>query len=232
LTRRGVVALVAANLCVVIVAAIAFCLPNSPQKLRVAAKIDSMTVEHYRGKDGAKLGDLATTDFPVAPHDQLQVLAKLSTAARCYLIAFNPDGTEQLCYPEDTVLTAVYYPKDAKAKAMLTRPEKSAKIRYPRDDHFEPGMTGLQVFVLVAASEPLPPYAEWRSKVESLPWKKTETVDQPSRWQFERGEFVRRERGNRVPRGVPKEFRELCEFFQGRPEFDAVQAIAFPATKE
>src|SRR5262249_29541361 len=121
LTRRAAVALVAANLCVVVVAAIAFCWPNSPQKLKVAAKIDSMTVEHYRGKDGAKLGDLATTDFPVAPPDQLQVLAKLSAAAHCYLIAFNPDGTEQLCYPEDANLTAVYYPKDAKAKSMLTR---------------------------------------------------------------------------------------------------------------
>lgn len=235
MTRWAVGALILANVCVAVVAAIALWFSNQPQKLKVAVKIEKMTVKHYRGKDGAQLGDLATTDAPVGPHDRLRVFAKLSAAAHCYLIAFNPDGTEQLCYPEDATLPAVYYPKDQKAKSMLIRPAKSAEVTYPRDDEFEPGVPGLQVFVLVASSEPLPPYAEWRSKIDAIPWKKTEAVDQARRWQFEHGEFARlRESDKRVDRvqSVPKEFRELCEFFQGRSEFEAVQAIAFPVAKD
>ena len=194
-----------------------------------------MTINQYRGDPAALLGDVLATARPVRAQDSVRVSAKLSAPAHCYLIAFNPDGTEQLCYPEDPDLPTVIFPEHKdRAQAMATQPAKNAELQFPRDQYFEPGIPGLQVFVLLASAEPLRPYAEWRSGVDAIPWQKADKYDQPLRWQFDGGEFTffPNDRGERVERGAPKEVRELCKFFQGRPEFQAVRAIAFPVTKE
>ena len=40
-----------------------------------------------------------------------------------------------------------------------------------------------------------------------------------------------KERGVRVKRGVPVEFKDLCKFFQSRPQAEVVPALAFPVSK-
>jgi hypothetical protein len=171
----------------------------------------------------------------VFANDSVRVSATLSTPSYCYLIAFNPDGSEQLCYPEDPDLAEVKYPQNKNAKSMTTAPTKSEQLRYPREQYFEPGVPGLQAFVLIASSEPLPPYAEWRSRLDTIPWKKVEREVDQWRWEFDRQDFIRLpdDRGQRVDRGsAPREFRDLCNFLSGRSEVKAIRAIAFPVSKK
>ena len=44
------------------------------------------------------------------------------------------------------------------------------------------------------------------------------------------GDRLPRERGN--VEGAPKTLRELCDWFKGRSEFEAVQVFAFPVTDD
>jgi hypothetical protein len=118
---------------------------------------------------------------------------------------------------------------------MTTAPAKSEKLRYPREQYFEPGIPGLQAFVLIASSEPLPPYSEWRSRFNAIPWIKAERDLDEYRWEFDGQDFARlpEKRGQRVDRGsAPREFRDLCNFFSGRTEVKAIRAIAFPVSKK
>jgi hypothetical protein len=45
------------------------------------------------------VGDLRSSAEEVRVRDAVRVYARLSEPAYCYLIAFNPDDTEQLCHP-------------------------------------------------------------------------------------------------------------------------------------
>ena len=196
--------------------------------------VQALNVRQYRGENALPLGDVGTTAHVIRADDSVRVSVKLSAPAYCFLIAFNPDGTEQLCSPEDPDLPAVHYPEHKdRARAMAAPPARAAELSFPRDQFFEPGVPGLQVFVLVASAEPLPPYPEWRSSVGPVPWNPGE-YRQPWRWHFDGQEFARlpAERGARVERGVPKGFKELCEFFRSRPRREAVRALAFPVSKE
>jgi hypothetical protein len=206
-----------------------------PVTKKVPLKVESLAVTQYRDETARSLGDISASDQPILANDSVRVSVKLSTPAYCYLIAFNPDGTEQLCYPEDAKLTAIFYPKNKDAQAMMTKPGLEADFRFPRDQYFEPGMPGLQVFVLIVAEEPLPPYAQWREKVGAIPWKKAESYNQPWRWRYDGKDYVRfpGERGTRVDRGAaPAEFRQLCDFFRARPDVHTIHAWAFPVTKK
>jgi hypothetical protein len=151
------------------------------------------------------------------------IAADLTAPAYYYLIAFNPKGSEagtmQLCQPEDA---------DGRALDGV-RPEQLTEVRYSQ--YFIPDAVGLQAVVLAASTNPLPPFKEWRAEV---PWEGVKDSGAWT-WHFDGREFIRlpQDRGKVEPRGgVPESFRKLCEFFKGRREFDAVQAIAFPVTDE
>jgi hypothetical protein len=199
-------------------------------------KILGMGIQQFRGENAGLIGDItATTEF-VRTDDIVVVSVKLSRPAYCYLIAFNPDGTEQLCYPEDPNLAAVNYPDHEEiAQAMTTPPARTQEVRYPGDQgqYFEPSYAGLQAFVLIASSRPLPAYAQWRARVGQIPWGSV-AYHQQWRWRFDGQGFGRlpSERGVRVERGVPGEFKELCDFVQTLPQTEAVQALAFPVTAQ
>jgi hypothetical protein len=87
---------------------------------------------------------------------------------------------------------------------------------------------------VIASAEPLPPYAQWRSGIGQIPWKPA-AYDQPWRWCFDGQDLIRlpSERGRRVERGAaPRDFQQLCKFFQSHSPSGAVQALAFPVTQE
>src|SRR5262249_30626357 len=120
LAKRLGFLLVGASLCTALVAGIYFWpkpegsqLPNPPLKLT------DIQVNPHQGQEATLLGNLARSSVmstaAVRADDSVRVLATLSTPAHCYLIAFNPDGTEQLCYPEDPDLPAVKYPENKNA---------------------------------------------------------------------------------------------------------------------
>ena len=79
-----------------------------------------------------------------------------SVPAYCFLIALNPDGTTQLCYPESPTTAP---------------PATATAIDYPPDPRSGFGLTdgvGTQVFVVVASAKPLPSYAEWSKSTGDL----------------------------------------------------------------
>jgi predicted Ser/Thr protein kinase len=150
--------------------------------------------------------------------DDVRVYARLNAPGYCYLIALNPDGRSQLCLPVD----------DA------TQPPRLSEVRFPPDPRLVFGLTdgvGLQAFVLVAARDPLPPYRDWRARAGELPWR---TADAGRPWQFDGREFVplKGQRGTIRPMmGLPAPFEAVCRTLQARPEFAAIQAVAFPVRR-
>jgi hypothetical protein len=176
-------------------------------------RIVSLRVRHYRGEPPVYHGDLGETSFATSFDDDLRVSARFSTRAYCYLIAFNADGKEQLCYPANRDVSPTPVEE-------LTYPEKANNYFSLNDG------VGFQVFVLAASRQPLPPYSRWRAEVP---------------WQSVRGDGVWRstgkeleflaplERGPERPRGVaPQPLRDLGTFFQGRPGITAHEIVAFP----
>jgi CHAT domain-containing protein/serine/threonine protein kinase len=187
--------------------------------------IDEMRVNHFRGQQARELGDIRTSE-EIRKGDDVRVFAKFNQAAHCYLIAFNPDGTQQLCHPafEGTDLE----------KARTLAPPPVTEFRFFPDDkgYFGLDSAGLQVFVLVASARPLPPYAEWRAGIGAIPWRAVRHGGE-SRWQFDGRDFARLSevRGSRQERDpVPTPLRELCEFFKSIDGLDVVRVIAFPVT--
>jgi serine/threonine protein kinase len=182
-------------------------------------------VHRSRGEQATPLGEMGVTSEKAHLHDDVRIEVSLSTPAYCYLIAFNPDGTEQLCHPEDQ--------NDAE-RAKATRPAPSADFRFPQKEtnFFELDVVGFQAFVLAASTRPLPPYAEWRSQIGTIPWQ---PVKADGVWRFEGHNIVQlpRPRGTvRERGGPPKPLQDLCDFFKNRPEFERIQVFAFPVTNE
>ncbi len=201
--------------------------PESPTPPPPLA-IEEFRVNHFRGKQAKPLGDIRHTAEEVRVNDSVRVFARLGAPAYCYLIAFNPDGSEQLCYPA--------WDGDRPQEARAVKPMPVTEFRFFPDDKSVFGLdaAGLQVFVLVASTRPLPPYAEWRSGAGQIPWKPI-SHGGDGRWQFDGREFTRLplERGKRAEREAePQVLRNLCAFFRDRPELEAVQVIAFPVVDE
>jgi hypothetical protein len=90
--------------------------------------------------------------------NEVQVHADFSEPVYCFLLAFNPDGKEQLCWPAD--------PRQP--------PEQQAQLNYPEERWmFFPlnDGVGLQAFVLLASRQPLPAYEDWKAQCPVLAWQ-------------------------------------------------------------
>jgi hypothetical protein len=177
--------------------------------------VTSLGVRHFRGDPPTPLGEIGDTSFGTRYDDDVRVEARLNEPAYCYLVAFNPDGKEQLCSPHGD-----------------SPPARGASLSYPEGANNYFGLSdgvGLQAFVLVASRQPLPAYAAWRGAA-ALPWQ--EQIETDGVWRFDGGTFellAPRDRGMERRRGVPpKALEELCAFFKARPGADAVAALAFP----
>ncbi len=186
-------------------------------------KITAFRVSHYRDKGETFVGDLRTSPAALQVNDDVRVAAELSAPAYCYLIALNPDGTVQLCHPTG----------GDGAGAPAVRPARGDEARYPPEANaFVLDSPGLQAFVLAASRKPLPPYREWPG-ADALPWGVVKDGG-AWRWHFDGHGFTRfpQERGRLEAReGVPPPLERLRDFFVKRPEFEAIQIIAFPVGK-
>jgi hypothetical protein len=225
--RAAVVALAKLGLVLAVLAALSLWWPGwRPATVPGAGRmaITGLGVTHYRNKGADLVGDLRTNPGAVRVGDDVRLAAKLSAPAYCYLIAFNPDGKVQLCSPAGG---------DGEG-APAARPGRLEAVQFPADDQaFVLDAAGLQAFVLAASAKPLPPFAEWRDRAGTPPWK-ADPGNGPWGWDFDGRQLTRfpKERGHVEPReGVPPPLRALCEFFKGRAEFDAVQVIAFPVAE-
>ena len=195
-----------------------FLRPSAP--LRVV----SLKVDHWENSPGGDTsrGLLGEGSFETVVEDAVRVSVKLSDAAYCYLIAYNPDGKEQLCYPEDAAMA----------------PPKTRDVKFPEDQLSGFGLTdgvGLQAFVVLASREPLPAYADWSARHSKNSWSKTQAEGV---WHFDGnkveplGASASTHRGPVRRLRSPEPFTDLCEDLSSRPEFTAIEAIAFPVLEK
>jgi hypothetical protein len=147
-------------------------------------------------------------------HDGLVVKAKLSQPAYAYIIAFQPDGADVVCYPEK-------------------EDEPPRKNDHPGYDGYELAEgEGFFVFAVVAGSEPLPSYKEWRASLGKPPWKHVE-VPAGIVWRADKEEIEPltaapgspRGKGQKIPGKL--ELAGLLEWLQKDPGVHTVLAEGF-----
>jgi hypothetical protein len=177
-------------------------------------RIDALEVTLYRG--GRRPDTIGTRPALAARvGEAVRVHVRLSRPAYCYLIAYNPDGREQLCYPEGgTTPPGPVKEFDYPAVAIVFR--------------FHKADVGLQAFILVASRKPLPPYARWKAGAGDSPWK---PVQGEGVWGYDGRNFepLGSDRGQEEAfPGLPKPFEDVCEFLKGRPDTEAIRGLAFP----
>jgi hypothetical protein len=130
-----------------------------------ALRVESLEITHFTTLPGfdRPRGVLGRESFATLLDDSVTVKARLSRPAYAYLIAYRPDGTEELCFPESAD----------------EAPPRTDRPRYPSASRGENyGLNegiGMQVFAVAASSEPLPAYKVWRSRRGTSPWKQTRT---------------------------------------------------------
>jgi hypothetical protein len=185
--------------------------------------IRTMQLRLFRGdKRAIDQGEIGGTVSASRFEDLVLVQIEFSEPVYYYLIAFNPDGKEQPCYPDPSrpgfpagpVMRLEYPPP---------RPETEKQLYFPLND----GM-GLQVFVVLAARTPLPSYEEWKANHGAAPWQ---SVQEDGVWRYDgrRLKLLSLERGQPQERdGAPRALADLCAFFQVRADRSALQLVAFP----
>jgi hypothetical protein len=138
-------------------------------------RIELMQIEHFRGDPATKLGSIGELSPGAAFDDAIRVKARFSQPCYCYLIAFNPDGKAQPCYPENFYAA----PKQVQELVYPAEPSKY----FPLNDNPK---GGLQVFVLAASLRPLESYGAWTRRVGTPPWKH---VREQETWRFDGDKF-------------------------------------------
>jgi len=170
-------------------------------------------------------GFLGRESFTTRLEDDVTVRAELSEPAYSYLIAFRPDGTDELCDPDDDDLPP------PKKKAPLYPPLAKSDERYRLSEG-----AGLHAFALVVSRQPLPPYREWRKQHGPMPWVAKLPCDPGVVWRDDDqglqpllADDPAGTRGKGVKaRGSGGPAAKLASWLRGLPGVDTVTLEAFP----
>jgi hypothetical protein len=131
----------------------------------VDLRVTFLEIRHYGALtedryDPKRSGILGTHTFTAQLGDDVTVRASLSEPAYCYLIAFRPDGTDQVCDPDDEDT-----PPPCKQHPMYPAPDRSNE-KYRLSEG-----AGSYAFVLVGSHKPLPSYRVWKKRLDGpLAW--------------------------------------------------------------
>jgi len=109
--------------------------------------------------DARRAGTLGRSSFAAHVDDEVTVRAELSEPAYSYLIAFRPDGSAELCDPDDEDT-----PPLKKQQPLYPPPAKSDE-RYRLSEG-----AGLHAFALVVSRQPLPAYRAWKQRIGPMAW--------------------------------------------------------------
>jgi hypothetical protein len=173
-------------------------------------------------------GALGVKWFSARLGDGVTIRGELSEAAFCYLIAYRPDGTEDICFPGDQhtpppLTDRPSYPPLAQLEAV------ELDVSYGLDEG-----EGLMAFVLLVSRRPLPPFEEWCKRCGQNPWRKAD-APRDVVWRFDGQELLAttledptgtRSKG-RKRRGVDS-LVELINWLRAAPNVETVAAVAFP----
>jgi hypothetical protein len=167
-------------------------------------------------------GVLGVGSFAARRGDGVTVRGELSVPAYCYLIAYRPDGTDDVCFPEDGQTPP---PPTDRPGYPSVRPEVSYGL--------EEG-EGLMAFALVVSRRRLPAYAEWRRQRGACPWGKAACPPEVV-WRYDGHHLLAatpddpdglREKGRK--RGDAGPLPELLDWLRQAPDVEVVAGVAFP----
>jgi serine/threonine protein kinase len=187
-------------------------------------RIKSLQVVLYRRVPGDPIGPVGVDTFSGRLGQDARIQARLSRTAYCYLIALNPDGSTQPCYPKDPAI----------------EPSSTPAIDYPSDPAKVFSLTdgvGVQAFVLVASTNPLPSFARWSKALGGLPWKpaQAQLVWRYDGLNFENERGADRRLDDENERGAERRLADLpqpleatCRALRAGPGVEAIQVLAFP----
>jgi serine/threonine protein kinase len=198
-----------------------------PEPLQVVR----IKVKHYYthieldGKKRSVVAELGHDSFEPRRDEWVTVKADLTRKAYSFLIAFRPDGTEELCFPE----------KEDEPPPLTEQPHYPS-VNRGNGIQLSEG-TGLQVFAVVASSQPLPSWRKWRESWEQrgkMPWKHHK-APAGMVW-FDDGVFVEdltpkgsdrseRGKGKAMPGRTP--VVQLTDWLREMPGIEAAGALGF-----
>jgi serine/threonine protein kinase len=175
--------------------------------------------------DPRRVGILGWSSFTAREDDEATVWAELSGTAYAYLIAFRPDGTDELCDPDDEDTLP-----PRKKQPMYPPPTKSHE-RYRLSEG-----AGLCAFAVVVSRGPLPPYRQWKRCLGPMPWAARLPCESGVVWHDDaRGlepllaDDPAGSRGKGVKaRGSGEPVARLASWLRALPGVDAVTLEAFP----
>jgi hypothetical protein len=162
--------------------------------------------------------ELGTDTFTARLGDFAKVEAVLSEPAYFFLLAFNPDGKEELCWPADSR-------RPPQPLARLTCPPDADSYFQLKDGE------GLQAYVLLASRQPLAAYDDWKFQRPVPEWQ----TFSPKAGLVWRGDGERLKLLTRVgdPRnpvvkleGVAR-LEEICKQLRHRHGIEALEVAAF-----
>jgi hypothetical protein len=190
-------------------------------------RIVRFDIEHQAGRGADEVdprGKLGEQSFAVRPGDDVKVAAELSGPAYGYLIAFRPDGVDEVVQPTDPE----------------TPPRPTRTPRYPPESkpgdvyRLEEG-SGLHAFALVVSRAPLPAYRRWKDRRGMPPWPKRAPAAAGVVWWYDGQQLHlltadpgkgRRAQGATI-RGGGGPVAELAAWLKGIPGVEDVAIKAF-----
>jgi serine/threonine protein kinase len=203
--------------------------PSEPKAAPPAAvRVNRFEIHHFPrlggGYDRKRAGLLGSKSFAARLEDHVSVQAELSEPAYSYLIVFRPDGTDELCDPDDEAV-----PPPRKQEPMYP-PSIQSGDRYSLSEG-----AGLYAFALVVSHQRLPAYREWKRLHGPLPWSAGLPREPGVVWRDD-GEgpqpllpddsAVTRSKGAQAL-GPEQPLARLATWLRGRPGVDLVTLEAF-----
>jgi hypothetical protein len=197
--------------------------PSSPRVLRFEiSHFPKLDATRY---DKSRIGILGRSSFVAREDDDVTVRSELSEPAYAYLIALRPDGTDELCDPDDEDTAP-----QPKPQPQYPPPPKSDQ-RYRLSEG-----AGLHAFALVVSRTPLPSYREWKRRHGPLPWTAKLPCEPGVVWRDD-GQGLQpllaedsagtRGKGAKA-RDADEPTAKLANWLRGLPGVDAVTVEAFP----
>jgi hypothetical protein len=119
-------------------------------------------------RDTVPEGEKALGALPFAA--RVWVIAQFSEPAYAYLIAYNPDGKEQLLWPvgaDGKADDGVAPPRVDRVKYPDRRGRNGGPVLLFLDDEL---CGGLQGFAVALSRKPLPAFASWKKARGTVPW--------------------------------------------------------------
>lgn len=131
--------------------------PKVSNALSLAEFLPGIELNHHALSSGEILKDDLFKNGQVHEDDEMRIKLSFDEPSYCFLFSINPDGTTQLCFPED--------------QPDLVQMEPISTVAYPEDKTLGYAFTegpGQVAFFVVQSTIPLPAFNQWIAQHDDL----------------------------------------------------------------